>query len=516
MKVVTANEMKEIDSITINKIGIPSSVLMERAGLAVVKKIKELSIKDRKAIVIAGNGNNGGDGIVVARNLKNEGWDVKIFIFNEPDRLKEDALKQFKIALNCGLQIENIKNFLSQISILKKEYNILVDAIFGTGLSKNITNIYKETIDEINRSNFKVISIDIPSGISSDTGQIMGSAIKADYTVTFGLPKRGHLIFPGFINTGILSVENIGFPDYLLKSDRIKVELLEEDFIRSIIPERPRYSHKNTYGHALIIAGSEGKTGACLMSSKACIKAGAGLVTIGIPNSLKHIYQSRVTEEMTLILPDKEKGSLSNKATDKILNFLHEKADLLAIGPGLGVSEDITKIMKNIIKTSNKPLIIDADGINALKGDREIFLKKKTDIIITPHPGEMSRLINAKSKDHIEKNRIELAQSFSKKYRVYLILKGVPTVISTPEGYVYINPTGNPGMASAGTGDVLTGMIAGFLAQNKSPLKACLLGVYIHGLAGDLAAKSTGEISLTASDIINNIPDALRHIMQNA
>lgn len=515
MKVVTSNEMKEIDSITINKIGIPSFVLMERAGLAVVKKIKELSIENKKIIVIAGNGNNGGDGIVVARNLKNDGWDVKTFLFNEPEKLKEDALNQYKIALNYGIKFENIKIFLNQSAHLRKEYNLLVDAIFGTGLTKDITDIYKDTIDLINKSNFKVISIDIPSGISSDNGQIMGTAIKADYTITFGLPKRGHFLYPGFLNTGVLFIENIGFPEYLLNSDKLKVELLEKNYIRSIIPERPKYSHKNTYGHVLIIAGSEGKTGACLMSAKACLKAGAGLVTIGIPESLKYIYQSRVTEEMTLILPDKGNGTLSYKAKDRIIEFSEEKADLIAIGPGLGINSDITKVVKNIIRMSKKPIIIDADGINSLKGHTDIFYEKKSDIIITPHPGEMMRLANIESKDIIEKNRIEFAQSFSTKYRIFLVLKGVPTIIATPEGHVYINPTGNPGMASAGTGDVLTGIISGLLAQNKSPLQSCLLGVYIHGLAGDIASKSIGQISLTASDIIDNIPNALTYIIQD-
>lgn len=515
MKVVTSNEMREIDSITINEIGVPSSVLMERAGLAVVKIIKDLSIENKKIIVIAGNGNNGGDGIVVARNLKNDGWDVKTFIFSEPEKLKEDTFKQYKIAINYGIKFENIKNFLNQSSVLKKEYNLLVDAIFGTGLSKDITDIYKDTIELINKSNFKVISIDIPSGISSDNGQILGTAIKADYTITFGLPKRGHFLYPGFLNTGILFIENIGFPEYLLTSDNLKVELLEKNYIRSIIPERLKYSHKNTYGHAFIIAGSEGKTGACLMSAKACLKSGAGLVTIGIPESLKYIYQSRVTEEMTYILPDKGDGTLSYKAIDRIIKFIEEKADLIAIGPGLGISNDITKIVKKIIRMSKKPIIIDADAINSLKEHIDIFYEKKADIIITPHPGEMMRLSNIESKELIEKNRIEFAQSFSTKYNIYLILKGVPTIIATPEGHVYINPTGNPGMATAGTGDVLTGIISGLLAQNKSPLNSCLLGVYIHGLAGDIASKVIGEIPLTATDIINYIPNAIKHIIQD-
>jgi NAD(P)H-hydrate epimerase len=514
MKVVTSLEMKEIDSITINKIGIPSCVLMERAGLIVSSKILEL-FNFKKAIVIVGSGNNGGDGLVVARNLKNEGWDIKTFITTDPKKLKDDALMQYKIALNFGLQIDNIEKFINYHQDLTKEYPLIIDAIFGTGLSKNITGLYEKVINAINNSNAQVVSIDIPSGISSDTGQIMGIAVKANHTITFGLPKRGHLLYPGFINTGNLHIENIGFPESLLKSDNIKVDLIERNLIRSIIPKREKYSHKGTYGHVLIVGGSQGKTGACLMSSKACIKAGAGLVTIGIAESLKHVYESRVTEEMTYILPDK-KGTISYNAADKILNFLNENADILAIGPGLGLNSDIVKIISEIIKNSNKPMIIDADGLNALKGNIDILLKRKNEIILTPHPGEMMRLVNLESKDSIENNRIEFAQKFSTKYKVYLVLKGVPTVISTPDGYVYINPTGNPGMATAGSGDVLTGIIAGLYAQNKSALNSCILATYIHGLAGDIAAKEYGEISLTATDIINKISDAFNLIINDA
>jgi hydroxyethylthiazole kinase-like uncharacterized protein yjeF len=510
MKVVNAEEMRKIDKESIERFGIPGVVLMERAGLAVVSKIKEL-YSQKRVIVLSGSGNNGGDGLVVARELHNEGWDVKVFLTSMPEYLKADALLQYKTAINIGVDIKPIKELIVNNSSIITHHSIIVDALLGTGLSKNITGKLSEVISLINKSNKPVISIDIPSGISSDSGQVMGEAVKAQYTVTFGLPKRGHLLYPGAEHTGELFIEDIGFPEKLLRSDKINVELLERNNVAALIPERREYSHKGDYGHVFIVAGSRGKTGAAIMAAKACLRTGAGLVTLGIPESLADIFQSLATEEMTLILPDKGNGTLSKKASGIILDFLKEKADLLAIGPGIGVSDDTEKIVKTLIKNSSSPIIIDADGINSIGSEREIFSKAKAPLILTPHPGEMSRLISQKSKisiQEIEKDRIHAAISFAKKTRTHLVLKGVPTIVALPDGNAFINSTGNSGMASGGTGDVLTGMISGFLSQTMNPVHASLLGVYMHGLAGDVAANDKGLHSMIATDIIDRIPDA--------
>ncbi|MDI6890318.1 MAG: NAD(P)H-hydrate dehydratase [Thermodesulfovibrionales bacterium] len=528
MKVVTAEEMRVIDRRTIEEYGILSVVLMERAGLAVASKIKELFGKSKdsnhqKVIVLAGSGNNGGDGLVVARNLHNECWDVKVFLTPRPEDLKGDALLQYNAAVKFGVDIRPIKELLKQQSVITP-HSIIVDALLGTGLSKNVTGMLSEVISLLNRSNIPIISVDIPSGISSDNGQVMGEAVKADYTVTFGLPKRGHLLFPGAQHTGKLFIEDIGFPEELLRSDKLNVELLMKNEVSPLIPQRHRYSYKGDYGHVLIIAGSRGKTGAALMAAKACLRSGAGLVTIGVPESLAEIFQSRVTEEMTLILPDKGDGTLSEKASRVILNFLDEKADIIAIGPGIGVSADTRKLMEVLIRNSRNPMVVDADGINSLKGGKKVFVKAKAPMIFTPHPGEMARLLNqppfAKggqggitvSTQDIEKDRINTALSFAKETGAYLVLKGVPTIIAGPDGRAYINSTGNPGMATAGTGDVLTGMISGFLGQGIKPFNASILGVYMHGLAGDIAASEKGEHPLIATDIIDKIPVAFRSL----
>ncbi|HKZ57228.1 MAG TPA: NAD(P)H-hydrate dehydratase [Thermodesulfovibrionales bacterium] len=516
MKVVTAEEMRVIDRRTIEGYSIPGSVLMERAGLAVAARIKE-SFSPRKVIIIAGSGNNGGDGLVVARNLYNEGWDVKVFLTVKPEDLKGDALLQYRIAVKFGLEIYPMNEFLTNYSSLITRHCILVDALLGTGISKNVTGLLSEVISYLNRSNVPIISVDIPSGISSDNGQIMGEAVRADYTVTFGLPKRGHLLYPGAQHSGKLFIEDIGFPKELLNSEKLHIELLTKDKVSPLIPQRPRYSHKGNYGHVLIIAGSKGKTGAAIMAAKACLRSGAGLVTLGIPKSLADVFQSRVTEEMILALPDKGDGTLSQRASRVILNFLNERATTLAIGPGIGISSDTKKLMEILIKTSTTPMLIDADGINSLKGERAIFSKVKAPIILTPHPGEMARLlgkqkgVSVKTQD-IERNRINVPFSFAKETGTYLVLKGVPTIIAGPDGMAYINSTGNPGMASAGTGDVLTGMISAFLSQGLSPTHASILGVYMHGFAGDSAAAEKGEHPLIATDIIEKIPFAFHSL----
>jgi NAD(P)H-hydrate epimerase len=533
MKVTTADEMRMIDRETINDYGIPGVVLMERAGLSVASKVKEL-VRKGKVIVLSGRGNNGGDGFVVARNLLNDGWDVKVFLTAKPGDLRGDALLQYKTAVKYGIKIKPIKDLLVHHRTILTPHSIVVDALLGTGLSKDITGVVSDVIDIINASGRPVFAVDIPSGISSDNGQIMGKAMKARYTITFGLPKRGHLVHPGAEYSGKLFVEDIGFPKKLVHSEKLNVELLERKTVYPIIPERHTYSHKGSYGHVLIVAGSRGKTGAALMAAKACLKTGAGLVTLGIPESLADVFQSRVTEEMTLPLPDKGDGTLSGKAARSILDFLQRTAHILAIGPGIGISIEITRIMKDLIKNSSSPIIIDADGLNSLRGERGIFTKANVPVVVTPHPGEMARLLRdsrektttakrASSiqisekgvRKSIEQDRINTALSFSRDTKTHLVLKGVPTIIATPGNKAFVNATGNPGLAKGGTGDVLTGMIAGFFSQTINPVHASILGVFMHGLAGDIAASEKGLHAIMATDILHKIPDAFSALLDN-
>jgi len=528
MKVVTAKEMREIDRKTILKIGVPGRVLMERAGAVVAAKVMEL-FEPRKIIVIACGGNNGGDGLVAAKELFNRKWNVKVLLVTKEDRMSRDCLAQLKVARKLGIPLE----FRTTITGKDVHGAVVVDAMLGTGLNKDIAGPIARVIAFLNSSSTPVISVDLPSGISSDSGQVMGVAVKASYTVTFGLPKRGHLLYPGADYTGKLFVEEIGFPREFLTLNDINVEIPDKGMMAQLVPERPRYSHKGDYGHVLVVAGSTGRTGAAIMAAKACLRAGAGLVTMGVPESLMDVFQSRVTEEMTLPLPDRGDGTVSVKAVDAILRFSSEKADAICIGPGIGVSDETRKLMREMVSSSRTPLVIDADGINSLGRDRigkertrNILRKALAPLVLTPHPGEMARLISldgSRSQEadtkgisdlraQIERDRINIAIAFSKATGACLVLKGVPTVIAGSNGRAFINTTGNPGMATAGAGDILAGMVASFVAQGLDAMNASLLGAYMHGLAGDFAAAQKGMPSLVASDIADSIPDAFREL----
>ncbi len=513
MKVVTAREMKDIDSKTIQEFGISSLVLMERAGLAVICRIKEMFGR-KQIIVISGSGNNGGDGLAIARQLHNEGWEVSVFLTSEPKELSSAALEQYSAAKQFGVSIYPIRDLFVRHQTIFSRHALIIDAILGTGLSKPVTGRLADVISLINKAGLPVVSVDIPSGISSDNGQVLGNAVKAACTITFGLPKRGHLMYPGAALSGKLFIEDIGFPRSLITSADINVEQLEKTFVSHFVPLRERYSHKGHYGHVLIVAGSRGKTGAALMAARACLRSGAGLVTVGVPESLAEVFQSRFTEEMALILPDKGNGTLSSGASHAILDFIQKSAHVIAVGPGIGFTHDTTKILHAIVKGSLSPIVIDADGINALRGNKRILQQAKAPVILTPHPGEMKSLLHDSGMEtsDIEKDRINAATAFAKETNTFLVLKGVPTVIAAPDGKAFVNATGNPGMASAGTGDVLTGMISGFLGQNKDPLHSCILGVYLHGLAGDIAALQKGQHSLIATDIIDGIPPAFHSL----
>ncbi|MBI5665755.1 MAG: NAD(P)H-hydrate dehydratase [Nitrospirae bacterium] len=537
LKIADSEEMQRIDRITIEKYGVPGTVLMERAGLSVAARINDIYfqntqegtlnaaiIRERKILVLCGGGNNGGDGFVIARVLHNQGRRVEVYMTANPASLKGDTKINYDAAKKFGVVIRPAGHFLKRVPSDVDRNCLIVDALLGTGLRKEVRAPLTDVIKKINHLPVPVVSVDIPSGISSDTGQIMGCAVKARCTVTFGLPKRGHFLYPGAEYAGQLYVEEIGFPRTLLASERIRINLVQKEDARSLIPVRPKYSHKGTYGHVLIVAGSRGKTGAALMAAKACLRAGAGLVTIGVPETLVNSFQSRVTEEMLLPLPDKGNGTLSIDAAGPVLDFLKKGVKVLAIGPGLSADKEISKLAGILIRESGSPIVIDADGLNAISDQTSALRKSSAPVILTPHPGEMARLLrkgpagsqrsDAASglREAIEKDRINTALDFARKTKTFLVLKGAPTITATPQGEAFINTTGNPGMATAGTGDVLTGMISAFLAQGMSPANASILGVYLHGLAGDIVAGKKGQRSLIASDIISSLPMAFRSI----
>jgi hydroxyethylthiazole kinase-like uncharacterized protein yjeF len=515
MKVVTAEEMRTIDRKTIEEYGIPGPVLMERAGESVAGKIRELFDK-QKVVVIAGGGNNGGDGIVAARELFNHGWHVELLLFSKEERMSPDNRAQYRIAKRLGVPME----FRTRLSSKDLHAAIAVDALFGTGLSKPVTSPYSDAITFLNRSALTVVAVDIPSGISSDTAQVMGDAVRADYTVTFGLPKAGHLLHPGAEYTWKLFIEDIGFPAELLSSDLLMVDAVERRYAASLIPERPVHSHKGDYGHVLVVAGSRGKTGAPSMAARACLRSGAGMVTLGVPETLTDVFLSKVVEEMVLPLPDAGGGIFSERAYDKIVEFLDGRADVLAMGPGITTDSSVIKLVEKLVTGVTVPMVLDADALNALSGRKDILKKAKAPIVLTPHTGEMARLLRPPEKEavpgltdkgllsDITRDRMTVARTFAKETGACVVLKGAPTIVAEPEGRTFINTTGNAGMATAGSGDVLTGIIAAFLGQGLGPAEAAVLGTYMHGLAGDCAAAGKGMHSMIAGDITDNMPAA--------
>ncbi|MDA8173374.1 MAG: NAD(P)H-hydrate dehydratase [Nitrospiraceae bacterium] len=510
MKVATAAQMRRIDSATIKEFGIPSLVLMERAALSVVKRIKGISPSPKKTIVLAGSGNNGGDGLAVARMLKNEGWNVKAFLIKTGSGLSVECKAQLETAKKFGVEVFNKPPEPADFHSA-----IIVDAIFGTGLGRPIEGPVKKIIEVVNGfPENQVIAVDIPSGINSDTGGIMGTAIKATCTVTFGLPKPGLLLHPGREHAGRLFIEDIGFPSILLGDPAINCQLTVAEDISSLLPERPPYSNKGDFGHVLLLAGSSGKTGAALLGARAALRTGAGLVTMGVPEDTLHDYQANALDEMTFPLPSAS-GGLSAAALDEVLRFMTSRGSVLAMGPGLGVTPDIIKLVWGLVKSCASPMVIDADALTALKENPQMLRQAKAPAILTPHPGEASRLLGTSVKE-IEQDRIGAARRLAELTGAYVVLKGVPTITAEPEGSIHINSTGTPAMAKAGMGDVLTGMVAALLAQGLPPADASVAAVYIHGLAGEIARRMRGSVySVLASDLHETISLAFEELIKS-
>ncbi|MBU4560961.1 NAD(P)H-hydrate dehydratase [bacterium] len=525
MRVVTAEEMREIDRKTIAS-GIPSIELMENAGRAVAKAIKShyRPLRGKEISIFCGKGNNGGDGLVIARLLAKEKAKIKIFLLTRKKELKKDPKTNLRKALKQKIEVietdtsQKLKKFRQEI----KKSDLIVDAILGTGIKGAPKGLEAKAIKFINSLKKPMVSVDIPSGVEGSTGRVSGEAIRADLTITFGLPKIGLVVYPGAEYVGKLEVAHIGFPKRFLSDKEIKVYLVTKEDISSYLKPRRPDTHKGTYGHLFVIAGSVGMTGAATLTSQAAslcfgaLRSGVGLVTLGIPESLNEIMEVKLTEGMTLPLPETKKKTLSLKAKEEILKF-SKKADALALGPGLSANKETKQLIRNLIKKISLPMVIDADALNALVGHLSILqsrIQHPGSRIITPHPGEMARLIGKKAKE-VQENRIKVAGDFAKKYKVIVVLKGARTVISDPKGNICINPTGNPGMASAGVGDVLTGMIGSFLAQRREPLEAAKMGVYLHGLAGDLAAQEKGEEPLIASDVLEKLPQSFKQVKSN-
>lgn len=506
--VVTASEMAEIDRLAIENVGIPGDVLMENAGGKVAEVIVNHAniLPDAHVVILCGKGNNGGDGYVVARYLLDKGAQVTAISTNVCADLKGSA------ALNCenlhklGVSVLQL-DVREHVSLLQQA-QLVVDALLGTGVTGPLRTDLAAIVEAVNSCGAPVVAIDLPTGMETDTGQVPGACIRADWTVTMGHLKRGLLFSPAREHAGQIFVADIGFPKKVARESGVRCYRINENYIRSVLPQRGRDSFKNRCGQVLVLAGSVGMTGAAVLTSNATLRAGAGLAVLGIPESLNPIVAAKLTEVMTLPLPETEEQSLSFEATAALSEKL-QWADVLAVGPGLTVHEDSIRLVKWLLQTCDKPMVLDADALNCLQGAGDSIRKSKADLVLTPHPGELSRLTGISTKE-IVSDPVETVKKVAADLGVILVLKGAPTVVGSPDGYTFINATGNPGMATAGMGDVLTGVLAGLVAQGMSVLDGAIAAVYLHGLAGDLAAEEVGQAGLLAGNVADFLPLALK------
>ncbi len=505
----TASQMRELDRLTIQEIGVPGVVLMEHAGYKSALILADcIDTHQARVAVVCGKGNNGGDGYVVARWMMHWGYDVTVFSLCPIENLKGDARVNADIfARLYPERLKVVKDPKTQLATELAGYDAVVDAIFGTGLSKKAEGIYGDAISAINSSGAFVFSIDIPSGLPSDSGKVIGPTVVADATATFGGLKRAHMIYPAKEFVGRVYLVDIGIPPAARETVEADCLLVEEEDVAVLFPRRRRDAHKGHYGHIAILCGSPGKTGAGIMAGEAALRAGAGLVTLFVPEELNTAYEANTLEVMTLPLPSVE-GHISSKAFDRIMEELGNK-DALAIGPGLGQHPETQRLLEMLLKEVTIPMVIDADGINLIARNPSMLEAKRADVILTPHPGEFSRLTGVPI-SKVNGERLEVATQWAKRLNVVIVLKGASTVVASPDGTAFVNPTGNPGMATGGSGDVLTGLISWFLAMTGSPEEAAVAGVFLHGLAGDVMAEELGEYPLTAGDIIGGVSEVVR------
>ena len=504
MKVSSVEQMREMDRRAAENLGISEEILMENAGAASFQVLsRELGVAGRRYIIFCGIGNNGGDGLVVARHILSGGGIPLVLLVGDPDRFRGAAKTNLEIVERLPIEVKRIKEIATVRSSVIHSDGI-VDALFGTGLDRAVSGIYEQVIELINISGKPVLSLDVPSGVSGDTGEVMGTAVRADHTVTFGVPKIGNMLYPGYGLCGKLHLSRISFPPALYEDEAIKVEI--NGFIA--LPQRKRTLHKGSAGDVLFVAGAAGYYGAPYFSAMSFLKAGGGYARLAAPRSMTPFLATRGSEIVFVPQAETTEGSLSSKNKDALLE-LAGRADMVVVGPGLSLAGETQGLIRDLAAAIVKPLLIDGDGITALAGYRDILRNRPAPTVLTPHPGEMSRLTGMPIAES-EKNRIPILQETAEDLRALIVLKGAHSLIGTPDRRVFINLSGNAGMATAGSGDVLTGTIAAMSGLGLPLEEAVRKGVFIHGLSGDLAAADKGEDGITAQDILNYLPYAMK------
>ncbi len=509
MYLVTSESMRAVDREAIDKHNIPSLDLMEKAGQGIAERLLSHNIidpsGDNKVAVICGKGNNGGDGFVVARYLHEAGINVCLFFIGPVNVLSKDASVNHNRSVKCGVPLTEIKKIADLDDI--RNCSHIIDALFGTGFKGSPRDLSAEVIEFINEQKAAVIAIDMPSGLNADKGIHQGAVIRADYTFALALPKYGLFLSPGRELAGVVDIVPIGIPDEVMKMQKLSHTLITADMVSSKLPERDPQAHKGDFGKLLLISGSTGMTGAACLSASSALRTGCGIVRVGCPQGVQPVLAVKLTEAMTQPLPDiSKKGVLALRSLGEIRKLSNEH-DAIAIGPGLGLHHETQELVRRFITKNEKPIVIDADALTALSGDMNALIESKAPIVLTPHSGEFQRLTGETVPDDIQ-DRFKIALDFAKNYNVTLLLKGSPTIIACPNGNCYLNPTGNHGMATAGSGDVLTGIIGSLLAQGMTAQDAAICGAFIHGTAGDIAADALTPRAMIAGDMIDSLPEA--------
>jgi len=512
MKIVTSEQMRRIDCFAIDKSGIPGQELMENAGRgiaeAILAKLHKTSY-DKHVVIFCGKGNNGGDGFVIARYLHQAHIKVRAYHIGPPEVFSPDCRVNYDRTLSGGIELTEVTSPIDQVEI--PDGSIIVDAIFGTGFSGTPRGLAAELIEHINLKSAIVVSVDMPSGLNADDGQFAGPAVDADYTFALGLPKFGLYLSPGRELSGVVEVIPIGIPDDAVNQVDSQIRLITPELVASLLPKRNPTAHKGDCGRLYLLAGSTGLSGAAVLCARAAIRAGAGLVKVGCPSSVQPTIANNVIEATSHPLPDvSKKGVLALRSLGEVRKEI-ARHDATVIGPGLGQHHETFELVRRLMTSLDRPAIIDADGLNALADHTDLLKSIKVPMalpkVLTPHPGEFKRLTGSNQlPENIENKRDEVT-SFAKQHGVTLVLKGSPTLVADSNGNCYLNPTGNDGMATGGSGDVLSGIIGTFLAQGLSAIDASIAGVFIHGMAGDFAADEHTRRGMIAGDMIDYLSD---------
>jgi ADP-dependent NAD(P)H-hydrate dehydratase / NAD(P)H-hydrate epimerase len=525
MKVVTAKEMQELDRLASAQYKIPTARLMERAGEQLLAAVRAYlgTLEGKRIVIAAGKGNNGGDGLVLARLLRQHPCTVETYLAADGSTLRGLPREQWQRLRQAGgpncpsgqFQCFDRADWTpDQFRRAVAGADLIVDALLGTGLTAPVEGAYAELINTINGAGAPVLAVDLPSGINADTGAVMGVAVTAALTVTFALPKLGLLLHPGAARAGRVIISDIGIPQAAIDQLALTVEQITAGSIRQTLAPRAPEQHKGDFGHLLVIAGSEGKIGAAAMTALGALRAGAGLVTVAVPRSQNDVIQGLVMEAMSAPMAETVDHTLAEASLSALIQLASGKG-AVALGPGLSLHPETQALVRALVPQLPCPLVIDADGLNAIAGRETATTARPAPTVLTPHPGEMARLLGCTA-GRVEADRPAAAREAARRYRAWIVLKGAHTLLADPDGRLWINTTGNPGMATGGTGDVLTGVIGGLLAQSIALPATATAAIFLHGLAGDLAARAAGETGMIAGDLIAYLPAAFRHACTNS